>query len=897
MALLEGRELLQRERVDPADLGERALGGAQPLLLLLADVRDGLAHDVVVGSRLAPALRGGSRRSGRSGAARTPPRGRRGRCRARRPRAVCSCSSRSDCWARATSSRCATSVSSASSRGQAVHVAAQGTQRRRPARCAGGLGGLPLPRPRSAARPRAPPGPGRRRSGPPRPGAPAARGPARAARRARGPRARPARRARRDCARPASAARPLLARCAGPAAPRSPRARAAVAGRRGGRARRARRRSRRRTPRAPPRRSRGARPARRARPGRLASDSAPPRAPLDAGRPRRGPRVRPRRGGPAARRPRRAPRRTRAAGRASRRTPPARLGEPVGRGRDELELRRARRGPRRRRARPSPRRARPAGAARSARPPTRRAARSPEQVAGAGHGDDVRVARHQGAGRRQVVHHDDASRAARRPPAGRSRGTARGRWPAGRPAGTPSAAVPRTAGRRRRRGRPGRRRRAQPAQRVHRGVDDVDGDGVRGGAERGRDRVLVARPRRRAAPRPSRAMPARCSAASSAPAPSLRSRLSSSASMRAATVARSRSAVRRPLADAASAAVAASSGLGGRLVLGVEALLALLDPGDLLSRARRSSLRGLVHRDARPRRAPRAAGRSRPRSASTRLRRAATWPGQAGEALAAVGGGACSGAPALRSASAAPPRRRCRCGDRGLERRAGQLDLGEPARPPRPRPARPGPRGRPGRGPGRARARPVRPSRRQPLGGQRRGAAQPLAQRGQRGTRCRAASDSARRRAGAARLERGQLLAGLAPAPPRPRRGAPRSAVSSASSCSSVAVSCGQVVGEQAGPRVAQVGLDRLRAAGDLGLPAERAELAADLGGEVGEAGEVGLHRVELAERLLLALAVLEDARRLLDEAAPLLGRGAQHGVELALPDDDVHLAADARSR
>ena len=34
--LLQGRELLERERVDPAELGERPLGGAQPLGLLLA---------------------------------------------------------------------------------------------------------------------------------------------------------------------------------------------------------------------------------------------------------------------------------------------------------------------------------------------------------------------------------------------------------------------------------------------------------------------------------------------------------------------------------------------------------------------------------------------------------------------------------------------------------------------------------------------------------------------------------------------------------------------------------------------------------------------------------------------------------------------------------------------
>lgn len=79
------------------------------------------------------------------------------------------------------------------------------------------------------------------------------------------------------------------------------------------------------------------------------------------------------------------------------------------------------------------------------------------------------------------------------------------------------------------------------------------------------------------------------------------------------------------------------------------------------------------------------------------------------------------------------------------------------------------------------------------------------------------------------------------------------------------------VVGGQAEPRVAQLGLHGLGAAGDLGLPAQRLEPAAQLGGEVGEPGEVGLHRVELAERLLLALAVLEDPGRLLDVGAAVL--------------------------
>ncbi len=39
---------------------------------------------------------------------------------------------------------------------------------------------------------------------------------------------------------------------------------------------------------------------------------------------------------------------------------------------------------------------------------------------------------------------------------------------------------------------------------------------------------------------------------------------------------------------------------------------------------------------------------------------------------------------------------------------------------------------------------------------------------------------------------------------------------------------------------------------------------------------------------------MLQDARGLLDEPAPLLGAGVQHGVELPLPDDHVHLAPEA---
>ena len=59
-----------------------------------------------------------------------------------------------------------------------------------------------------------------------------------------------------------------------------------------------------------------------------------------------------------------------------------------------------------------------------------------------------------------------------------------------------------------------------------------------------------------------------------------------------------------------------------------------------------------------------------------------------------------------------------------------------------------------------------------------------------------------------------------------------------------------QVVGGQPQSRVAQVGLDGLGATGHLGLAAQRFELAPQFGGQVGEPGQVGLHRVEFAQRL-----------------------------------------------
>ena len=102
------------------------------------------------------------------------------------------------------------------------------------------------------------------------------------------------------------------------------------------------------------------------------------------------------------------------------------------------------------------------------------------------------------------------------------------------------------------------------------------------------------------------------------------------------------------------------------------------------------------------------------------------------------------------------------------------------------------------------------------------------------------------------------------------------------------------VIGEDTSLGIAHDRSDRLRLPGDLGLASQRLELPADLAGEVAQAGEVGLHRIELAEGLLLASAVLQDSRRFLDEPAAIFRRRLEHRVETALADDHVHLAAQA---
>ncbi len=96
-------------------------------------------------------------------------------------------------------------------------------------------------------------------------------------------------------------------------------------------------------------------------------------------------------------------------------------------------------------------------------------------------------------------------------------------------------------------------------------------------------------------------------------------------------------------------------------------------------------------------------------------------------------------------------------------------------------------------------------------------------------------------------------------------------------------------------PQRGQLGDHLPVAAGGLGLALQRAQLAAHLAQQVLDPQQAGLRGVEPALGPLLALAVLEDAGRLLDHGPPVLRAGVEDGVDLALADDHVLLAADAR--
>src|SRR5699024_430440 len=74
-----------------------------------------------------------------------------------------------------------------------------------------------------------------------------------------------------------------------------------------------------------------------------------------------------------------------------------------------------------------------------------------------------------------------------------------------------------------------------------------------------------------------------------------------------------------------------------------------------------------------------------------------------------------------------------------------------------------------------------------------------------------------------------------------------------------------------------------------------RFELTPQLGGQVREPAQVLLHRIELAHGLLFATAVLEHTGGLFDEGSALLRARVEDRRDLPLPDDHMHLTADAR--
>ena len=82
--------------------------------------------------------------------------------------------------------------------------------------------------------------------------------------------------------------------------------------------------------------------------------------------------------------------------------------------------------------------------------------------------------------------------------------------------------------------------------------------------------------------------------------------------------------------------------------------------------------------------------------------------------------------------------------------------------------------------------------------------------------------------------------------------------------------------------------------AGGGGLALERTDLTLHLPDQVEQALEVLLGRGQAALGPLAPAAVLEDAGRLLDDRPAVLGAGLEDGVEVALADDHVLLAADA---
>ena len=388
-------------------------------------------------------------------------------------------------------------------------------------------------------------------------------------------------------------------------------------------------------------------------------------------------------------------------------------------------------------------------------------------------------------------------------------------------------------------GRPGRRRRLQQPHRLDRVVHAADRDRVGEPAERGGERRLVARASTVSSPArlPSRPGTGR-RAASSAPAPSLRRSPRASASSRAFQVGgvllggRAR---RRPAGPRRAAC--ARSCDGHRLVVpGVQLRRCPASASADCSADRVQLGLGLLGARPRPRRARRRAGRSPPRRLAARARAEFDLAAQPGQALPPVGDRPWPRRPAPARRRRAARSSSARCSTASASRIWSSVQRRRAAPPPARGPARP-------RAPAASGSRPRRSS-------------SPAALRCRSRSRASCSTDADRSASAESRyqvswaaassggvLGERRLQLASAAAGPRPCSRldllaplAQRRLVGDLLA-RSVARRVTQVVGEQPQPGVAQVGLDDGGPAGHLGLPAQRLELAAQLGGEVRERG------------------------------------------------------------
>ena len=105
------------------------------------------------------------------------------------------------------------------------------------------------------------------------------------------------------------------------------------------------------------------------------------------------------------------------------------------------------------------------------------------------------------------------------------------------------------------------------------------------------------------------------------------------------------------------------------------------------------------------------------------------------------------------------------------------------------------------------------------------------------------------------------------------------------------------VIGEQPGLGVPDGHLDGVCTPGNARLTPQRAELAVDFAQQIVKTGEIVFGVRQLSQRPFFAFAVLENAGGLLDERAMSARVSAQNGVKPALPDNHMHLLAEAGIR